>query len=201
MTLLLWEVGCVINGRRQREKYNVKFYFYTRWVSTSTSFVFGKVSILLSSKGTLLPRYVAVAIRVDGEENFGIPRNFIGALSVSSKREKRYPWHMNGFPHSKTFISPFHRHRLQENREKTCGEGKKRRAQRFVTPSMSATPASEFWGCTIFYHKKGNAQISDNVSLETYNTAFKKEIIYLLYPLHYFFFYKSLILSYCTTII
>jgi len=69
--------------------------------------------------------HIAVAIRVDGEENFGIPRNFIGALSVSSKREKRCPRHMNGFPHSETFISLFRRQRLQENRgKKMCSEEK-----------------------------------------------------------------------------
>lgn len=42
----------------------------------------------LVQKGLLLPRHLAVAIRVDSEENFGIPRNFIGTLSVSLEARK-----------------------------------------------------------------------------------------------------------------
>jgi len=41
------------------------------------------------------PSRRSIAIRADGEENFGMPRNFIGILSVSPKREKRYPRHTN----------------------------------------------------------------------------------------------------------
>lgn len=51
-------------------------------------------------------------------------------FSVSSKREKRYPRHMNGFPRSETFISPLRRHGLQKNRKKKIVRGREKKSVR-----------------------------------------------------------------------
>lgn len=102
----------------------------------------GKLRYFLVQRKSLFLRYVAVTIRIDGEENFGIPRNFIDALSVSSKREKRYPRHMNGFPRLETFISSFTDMDYRKIEEKKNVRWRAKSPGRDSSLSMAATSAN-----------------------------------------------------------
>lgn len=95
--------------------------------------------ILFSSKETLFPRYTSLSPSASMVKKISEYLETLSALfPYSSKREKRYPRHMNGFPRSETFISSFRRHRLQENREKKCAvKGKKVGTCRDLSLSMA----------------------------------------------------------------